>query len=141
MKISQKYVDYVKKTAKPNYTVEMAACALLEEWGEFLESKTTDELGDVLYQFALFCQVLGFDVCKLKSGDGEGSLLTCVLKITSQYKKKVTRGKDIDSKLIEKCLCKIYYVIMSLIAMLWFNIEDVEEENMKKLNERYGTND
>lgn len=145
MKISQKYVDYVKKTANPNYTVEMAACALLEEAVEYNTSDTLGEFGDMLYQFVLFCQMLKFDIHKLNlndiRNDNINDILVNTVTITSQYKKKVTRGKEIDLKLIEKCLSEIYYVIITIAKSWKLDIEDVEEENMKKLNERYGIND
>ena len=142
MEISQKYVDYVKKTANPNYTVEMAACALLEELFEYSASNATDEFGDVLYQFVLFCQILGFDVSKLNLENRRGNRITfSILEITSQYKKKITRGKEIDYKLIEECLSEICYTIAEFATFAGFDIKEIEEENMKKLNERYGVND
>lgn len=143
MIISDSYIDYVKRTMHSSYTKEMAACALIEEVIEFgdassIEDSSIDELGDVLYQFVVFCITLEVDMGNLAYyEDVPSKMITYITKITSMYKKNITRGKDIDKVEIIKYLSLIYSLIYGIIKELGFDIIEVEAYNMDKLDRRY----
>lgn len=139
MLVSEKYVNYVKNTYNKDYTVEMAACALIEETVEFDADMITDEFGDILYQLILFGIVLGLQIDAIHyQKDVEHKLFSYVVKITSQYKKRLTRNMPLDNKLIRDYYEKIYSLIINIATHYKLNIHEVERENIKKLNERYG---
>lgn len=139
MLVSEEYVDYVKNTYNKGYTVEMAACALIEETVEFDADMTTDEFGDILYQLILFGIVLNLQIDAIHyQKDVEHKLFSYVVKITSQYKKRLTRNMPLDNKLIRDYYEKIYSLIINIATHYKLNIHEVERENIKKLNERYG---
>lgn len=138
MLVSEEYVNYVKNTYNKSYTVEMAACALIEEIAEFDVDMTTDEFGDILYQLILFGIVLGLQIDTIHyQKDVEHKLFSYVVKITSQYKKRLTRNMPLDNKLIQDCYEKIYSLIVDVATHYKLKICEVEQENIKKLNERY----
>lgn len=139
MLVSEEYVNYVKNTYNKGYTVEMAACALIEETVEFDADMTTDEFGDILYQLILFGIVLNLQIDAIHyQKDVEHKLFSYVVKITSQYKKRLTRNMPLDNKLIRDYYEKIYSLIINIATHYKLNIHEVEQENIKKLNERYG---
>lgn len=138
MLVSEEYVNYVKNTYNKGYTVEMAACALIEETVEFDADMTTDEFGDILYQLILFGIVLDLQIDAIHyQEDVEHKLFSYVVKITSQYKKRLTRNMPLDNRLIRDYYEKIYSLIINIATHYKLNIHDVEQENIKKLNERY----
>lgn len=143
MIISDSYIDYVKRTMHSSYTREMAACALIEEVIEFgdtssIEDSSIDELGDVLYQFVVFCTTLEVDMGNLAYyEDVPSKMITYITKITSMYKKNITRGKDIDKVEIIKYLSLICSLIYGIVKELGFDIIEVEAYNMDKLDRRY----
>ena len=137
---SEKYVEYVKKTANPHYTLEMAACALMEELIEFdeaLDEDKKDELSDVYYQFVLFALITGIEIRTLEYLDGLKDSMQCILYITSQFKKLITRGKQLDIEAIKNKLDFVYSDIMDATESESLTVEEVEEYNMDKLNRRY----
>lgn len=139
MLVSEEYVNYVKNTYNKGYTVEMAACALIEETVEFDADMTTDEFGDILYQLILFGIVLNLQIDTIHyQKDVDHKLFSYVVKITSQYKKRLTRNMPLDNKLIRDYYEKIYSLIINIATHYKLNIHEVERENIKKLNERYG---
>lgn len=139
MLVSEEYVNYVKNTYNKGYTVEMAACALIEETVEFDADMTTDEFGDILYQLILFGIVLDLQIDAIHyQKDVEHKLFSYVVKITSQYKKRLTRNMPLDNRLIRDYYEKIYSLIINIATHYKLNIHEVERENIKKLNERYG---
>lgn len=144
MLFSKEYVDYVTKTANQKYTVEMAACALMEEIIEFDNIVTSDdaidELGDVYYQFILFAYLTGANLETIEYDDRLRDSNQCILAITSQFKKRTTRGKELDYRLIDKYINFIYSDIVDMTQQANLEVKDVEQYNMKKLNERYGVN-
>lgn len=142
MIFSENYIEYVKKTANPVYTVEMAACALLEEWCEFCKDNTVDELGDIYYQFILLLNLLDNKELGLKyDEDCEDyiSFTRSVLAITSQFKKLKTRKKPLDWKIIQRNLNYIYSDIIDATEQNDWDVEYVEEYNIAKLDKRYQT--
>lgn len=141
---SENYIEYVKKTANPAYTIEMAACALLEEWVELDveiykqdHNKQVDEVSDVCYQFVLFVYLTGIDINELKWVDTDNRFLDSVLSITSQYKKLITRGKQLDLILIKDKLNILYSHVMDIITAINCTVKEVEEYNIQKLDRRY----
>lgn len=144
MLFSKEYVDYVTKTANQKYTVEMAACALMEEMIEFdnvvIEDDMIDELGDVYYQFVLFAYLTGANLETIEYDDSLRDSMQCILAITSQLKKRTTRGKELNYNDIDKYLSFIYSDIIEMTQQANLDIKNVEQYNMKKLNERYGVN-
>lgn len=138
MLVSEEYVNYVKNTYNKGYTVEMAACALIEETVEFDADMTTDEFGDILYQLILFGIVLNLQIDAIHyQEDVEHKLFSYVVKITSQYKKRLTRNMPLDNKLIRDYYEKIYSLIINIATYYKLNIHEVEQENIKKLDKRY----
>lgn len=138
--LSENYVNYVKKTANPAYTVEMAACALLEEWYEFCKDSTIDELGDVYYQFVLFLSFVKNPSIGLKYDEDceyYVSFQRSVLDITSQFKKLKTRNKPLDWQIIQRNLNYIYSDIMDATEQGDWDTVQVERYNINKLDERY----
>lgn len=139
MLVSEEYVNYVKNTYNKGYTVEMAACALIEETVEFDADMTTDEFGDILYQLILFGIVLNLQIDAIHyQEDVEYKLFSYVVKITSQYKKRLTRNMPLDNRLIRDYYEKIYSLIINIATHYKLNIHEVEQENIKKLDKRYG---
>ena len=137
MLVSEEYINFVEETYNKNYTVEMAACALIEEFQEFGESQTTDEFGDILYQLTLFGILLNIPFDSMLICDADAMLYTYITKITSQYKKHITRGKELDKELIIKYYSNICSLVMKLAKYYDYDIKSIEQENIKKLNERY----
>lgn len=141
MKISKDYEEYVKKTLNKAYTVEMAACALIEEVVELGDSSSTEEFGDVLYQFVAFCKILDVNLEQLTEFENPpAKMFTYITKITSAYKKHVTRGKEINKVDIITYLSLIYTLIEKMCSELGVTMQDVEKENIIKLNRRYKLN-
>lgn len=140
MIFSENYIEYVKKTANPAYTVEMAACALLEEWCEFCKDNTVDELGDVYYQFILLFNLIDNKELGLKYDEDCEDYINftrCVLAITSQFKKLKTRKKPLDWKIIQRNLNYIYSDIVDATEQNDWDAEYVERYNIAKLDKRY----
>ena len=141
---SEKYINYVKKTANPHYTLEMAACALMEELIEFdeaLDEDKKDELSDVYYQFVLFVLLTGIEMYTLEYLDSLKDSIQCILYITSQFKKLITRGKQLDIEAIKNKLDFIYSDIIDATEAEGLTVEEVEEYNMDKLDRRYANVD
>ena len=135
---SENYIEYVKKTANPEYTLEMAACALMEEFNEFDSEPSIDELGDVYYQFVLFAYLTGIDLKDINYVDGACDNVQTILDITSQFKKLKTRGKQLDLTLISNKLKALYSDIIDATDVEGLTIDEVEKYNIDKLNARYG---
>lgn len=134
---SKNYIDYVVNTANQRYTVEMAACALMEELFEFDKEPSIDELGDVYYQFILFAYLTGINLETLKYEECLKDSIQCILAITTQFKKRTTRGKELDYDAIDKYINYIYADIHEATIQIGASFKEVEDYNMKKLNERY----
>lgn len=137
MLFSKNYIDYVTRTASEKYSIEMAACALMEEIIEFDNDPGIDELGDVYYQFVLFAYLTGINLETLNYSECRGDNIPCILAITSQFKKRTTRGKELDYDLIDKYINYIYSDITEMTTQIDLQPSEVEAYNMSKLDRRY----
>lgn len=141
MEISRAYEEFVRRTLNKAYTVEMAACALIEEVVELGNSSSTEEFGDVLYQFVAFCKVLGVKLGQLTEFEAPpAKMFTYITKITSAYKKHATRGKEINKVDIITYLSLIYALLEQMCNKLEVDMQDIEMENALKLERRYKLN-
>lgn len=139
MFFSKEYIDYVIKTANQKYTVEMAACALMEEMLEFDSEPSIDELGDIYYQFILFAYLTGINLDTLQYVEHLRDSIKCMLAITSQFKKRTTRNKELDYDVIDKYINCIYSDIQDATTQINADVREVEKYNMTKLDKRYET--
>lgn len=138
----KKFVD--GKVIKEPYGFTILRCGLetLEEYLEYSaatsRSEKFDELGDLLFWFAYFCQISGYDIDDLEVVEDKS--ISKIMQDLARCVKRLYRNNEVEQLVnIRKYVLPYWhqFLIRELISNLT-TFEDLMTHNMDKLTERYG---
>lgn len=141
----EEYKKFVEaKVIKEPYGFTILRCGLetLEEYLEYSlatsRSEKFDELGDLLFWFAYFSYICGYELESL--GEPENKPISKIMQDFARCIKRLYRDNEVDQLVnIRKQVLPFWhqFLIRESICNLT-TFEDLMSHNMKKLTERYG---